>query len=335
MSKAAPFTDAPENKGALTVIKKDDVESTKLALNSYFSEGIQVMDFNDIPLPVRLSFIQKTPVAFRKTRRVGGTEIPYIDHYFAEKCLNFVSNFQWGSKIVRSDIQEVMVDTRNGKKKSFDAMVEMDFWIELGGKRIERFIVSGHRMFENPATTRADALKSAVSKANTVFARQFGVGTNIIDDEGKAYNRIVETMDKVSPVQIKEAKFQEDDFAAPKKTVTKIEDVKKAMEKAAPKKEKTGDEKTVEAVGQPHKMFDLEKFVIEIGDCKTFEDLNGMNVAFGVVSKLEGQGGLTDEQVKTTFDALTKKLTQFKPGQEEEKVVTAHDLHTLFKTNEK
>jgi len=232
MNENEIFSNTPEVQETLDVIKIDDIEATKIILNNYFSAGIQVMEFDSIPVPIRLSFVQKTPKAFIKYRAVGGNQIPYIDHYFAEKCLNFVSNFDWDSEIVRSDIKEVMVKTKNGDKRAFDAMVEMNFKITLGEKTIKRFIVAGHRMFESPATTRADALKSAVSKANTVFARQLGVGANIIDQEGRAYDAIVNVMDAVKTLA--PVKFDKSDFEPVKEEKKKP---KKKTEKVIEKKE--------------------------------------------------------------------------------------------------
>ena len=311
------FTDLPETAEALQLVKKEEVEKTKSVLNSYFSQGIQVFDFNDIPQHIRLSFVQKTPQIFIKTRTVGATNIPYIDHYFAEKCLNFISNFNWGSKMVRSEIAEETIETKNGKKKSYDATVEMDFWIDLGGKRIERFIVSGHRMFENPATTKADALKSAVSKANTVFARQFGVGANIIDAEGRAYDAIMNAVDIASPkITVPEKKeFNKDDFTKP----VKKEEPKKVIHKMQEIKE------------EPEQVnFEVPKFIADIARCKSFDELNKRKEAFKIVTDLENKGGLGDFQIEVIWKALHTKLKEFPIGQKEPQIVTEEYLQNLF-----
>ena len=87
----------------------------------------------------------------------------------------------------------------------------MKMWIMLNDQKIERYIVSGHKMYENPAITKADAIKSAVSKANTVFARQFGIGSNIIDEEGNAFERVEQAYDRVQAIE---------DGKKPKKTLS-------------------------------------------------------------------------------------------------------------------
>lgn len=171
---------------------KYQIELAKDALNSYFAKDIVVKDFSQIPVEIRLAFVQKTPAAFIKSRKVGGVEVPYIDHFYAEKALNFVSNFKWGSEKISSEIETVETKTKEGKvTKMYVASVEMKCWLEFpDGSRIERYIASGHNMYENPAITKADALQSAISKAHTKFARQLGIGTNIQDKEEKAYDRV-------------------------------------------------------------------------------------------------------------------------------------------------
>jgi len=316
MTGSKSFTDNPEVQETLAVVKKEDVENTKIVLNRYFSDGIQVMDFSEIPLPVRLSFIQKTPKAFIKKRKVGGKEIPYVDHYFAEKCLNFVSNFEWGSELIRSDIKEEFVETRNGKKKAFDAMVEMNFWINLGEKKIKRFIVAGHRMFENPATTRADALKSAVSKANTVFARQLGVGTNMIDEEGRAYNAIIETMDSISPVKNSDEKFNAEDFQAP----VKKSDQDKKIDEICLASKKQAEELAVRK--------NIKDFCFKIAGCRSLEELNKLKDSFQAVCDSSDKGDLSDEEIKEIWIKLGAKVQEFSLGRKKE--LSDEDFNEMF-----
>lgn len=203
-TKAVEFSETPEIKSSITkaldlkIVQKEKLEQVKLLMNAYFSKGVTVFDFSDLPAPLRLSMVQQTPSAFVKKRLIGKTEIPYIDHFYATKCLNFIFNFDWGSEMIKSDIQVIK---KAGGKTAHEAIVEMRMWGTIDGVKIERFIVSGHVMYENAATNKADALKSAVSKANTVFARQFGVGANIIDSEGKAYDSIIDVYDGVDVIK--------------------------------------------------------------------------------------------------------------------------------------
>ena len=167
-----------------------DNEKTKEMINAYLVNNV-ISNFSEIPTAIKLSYVQETPKKFIHQREINkGNTIPYIDHFYAERALNFISNFNWGAERIHSEIIEVKKQTRNGIKTMYDALVELKMWIEFDGKRIERYIVSGHNAYENPATTRADALKSAVSKANTVFAKQFGIGANIVAEEQSAYDRV-------------------------------------------------------------------------------------------------------------------------------------------------
>ncbi len=171
--------------------RKVEIEQTKLAVTKYLEDNI-VSDFSELPVEMRMTFLQEVPKKFIRTRTIGnGIKLPYIDHFFAERVLNFISNFRWGSEKLDSVIEEKQVKNKEGVvKRLFEATVEMKMWIYIGDNKIERYIVSGHNSYENPATTKADALQSAISKANTKFARQLGLGGNMNADESDAYEKI-------------------------------------------------------------------------------------------------------------------------------------------------
>lgn len=170
--------------------RKIELEQTKLAVNKYLQDNV-VSDFSALPVATRMTFLQDVPKQFIKEREISGeVKLPYIDHFFAERVLNFISNFRWGSEKLDSTIVEKEVKTRNGVKTMFEATVEMKMWIYIGENRIERYIASGHNAYENPATTKADALQSAISKANTKFARQLGLGADLNAKESNAYDKI-------------------------------------------------------------------------------------------------------------------------------------------------
>lgn len=168
--------------------QSNDLVKVQDAINGYFGKDTVVQNFSEIPVEIRLAYLQKTPKNFIKEREIGGTTIPYIDHFYAEKALNFISNFNWGSEKIFSEIKE----SQSAKgKKMYTATVEIKCWLQFpNGAKIERYIASGHTMYENPAVTPADALQAAISKAHTKFARQFGIGTNIQEKEDSAYSRV-------------------------------------------------------------------------------------------------------------------------------------------------
>jgi len=179
------------DKKEITKKKNTDLDQTKLAVNRYLEESV-ITDFSKLPVEMRMTFLQEVPKKFVKERVIGnGIKLPYIDHFFAERVLNFISNFNWGSEKIDSEIEEKQVKGKDGKvKKLYEATVEMKMWIYIGDNKIERYIASGHNSYENPATTKADALQSAISKANTKFARQLGLGGNMNKDESDAYEKI-------------------------------------------------------------------------------------------------------------------------------------------------
>jgi hypothetical protein len=165
------------------------VKVSKQKANDYLSKNI-VHDFSDIPVYVKLAMLQKTPKKFIRYRKIASKKIPYIDHFYAERALNFISNFNWGSQKISSNIKTTEKQTKNGTQKCYEAYVEMNMWAVINGEKIERFIASGHTMYENPAINKADAMQSAISKANTKFARQFGVGDELTEQENKVYGDI-------------------------------------------------------------------------------------------------------------------------------------------------
>jgi predicted nucleic acid-binding Zn finger protein len=194
-----------KTKGKKELSKKTDIQiltdETKLAVNKYLDEDI-VSDFSKLPVNIKMTFLQQVPKKFIKEREIsGGIKLPYIDHFFAERVLNFISNFNWGSERLASTIEEKKVATKNGEKTMFEATVELKMWIYIGENRIERYIASGHNSYENPATTKADALQSAISKANTKFARQLGLGANVIADESNAYEKIEDYYQDVDQIK--------------------------------------------------------------------------------------------------------------------------------------
>jgi predicted nucleic acid-binding Zn finger protein len=184
---------------SIAKVRKIELEQTKLAVNKYLQDNV-VSDFSLLPVATRMTFLQDVPKQFIKERDIKNVKLPYIDHFFAERVLNFISNFRWGSEKLDSTIVEKEVKTRNGVKTMFEATVEMKMWIYIGENRIERYIASGHNAYENPATTKADALQSAISKANTKFARQLGLGADLNAKESNAYDKIEQYYEDVELV---------------------------------------------------------------------------------------------------------------------------------------
>lgn len=180
-------------------------EKAQAALALYFEQN-EIGDFSKIPAYAKLTLLQTTPKIFIRTREInaGGkkVQLPYIDHQYAEKALNFVFNFN-----ISCEIMEQSLETKQEKFKKYDsytqkwgeglrtvysarATVRFKFFDERTQREIVRDVVSGHKGYENPATTESDTLKSAVSKAWTVVARTFGIGADISQKENEAYRKV-------------------------------------------------------------------------------------------------------------------------------------------------
>lgn len=180
-------------------------ENAKSLATQYMRKDV-VSDFSKLAPHLKLSIFQKTPPDFIKTRRIGKTDIPYIDHQFAEKALNFVFNFLVSNEVISHEIGEYEADVtrwengqpRKEKAKIIEAECMVKFTFKTPeGETIIRTVYSSHKGYQNPATTRGDVLKSAISKSWTVVARTFGIGGDLKDREEKAY----ESAQEAEPVK--------------------------------------------------------------------------------------------------------------------------------------
>jgi hypothetical protein len=174
----------------------------QIAINSWFLKN-EISDWERIAPWEKLTLLQVTPGVFIKTRDVGGKKLPYVSHLFAEKALNFVFNFNISTELIGGSkfesYEEEVNEWKNGKvvgkKKTtvYEASVTVKFTFMDGDRAIVRTVISGHKSYKNPATTKADCEKSAMSKAWTVVARTFGIGADIIPQEEKAYASLEKT----------------------------------------------------------------------------------------------------------------------------------------------
>lgn len=173
-----------------------NIQTPKELLSQYMRDD-SVGNFGGIPMFEKLTMLQTVPDSFIKTREVGGKEIPYVTHEFAEKALNFVFNFRVSNEIKNSKIEEIVLPS--GKKCwEAECMVEFTFRLEHE-EEIKRTVFSSHRLFPNPAITRGDTLKSAISKSWTVVARTFGIGSNLAKMEEQAYRQAEQDTQQEQP----------------------------------------------------------------------------------------------------------------------------------------
>ncbi len=163
-------------------------QHAKWLANNYFLAD-KVRDFSDIPTLVKLAVLQKTPKPFVKHRTIQGVQIPYIDHLFAQKALNFVFNFNVSTEIIGNIVFEESKDAKNRTTQECRLTIRFKFYDSGSQREIVRDVVAGHQAWENQATTKADCIKSAVSKSWTIVAKQFGIGADIHKKEEAAYGK--------------------------------------------------------------------------------------------------------------------------------------------------
>lgn len=167
-----------------------------------YLKGGSICDFSAIPSYVKLSLLQNIkvwkkfkPIQFR---RIGKTQIPYIKHQFARKCLNFVFNFNVDCEIIGEPTfvegTQSCMDWKTKKHKdkpTYEACVLVKFtFTDESNKKIIKTVNASHKGFQNPATSRFSVINAAISKAYTVAARQFGIGDDFEEVQERAYQRV-------------------------------------------------------------------------------------------------------------------------------------------------
>lgn len=178
------------------------MEDAKKALNAYVVGG-EISDFAAIPFEQKLTLLQVTPDKYIKEREVAKKIFKYVEHTYSKKALNFVFNFDVTNEVIKEEYNEYVEDFRNyyhkdckkdnqgktipvwDKRKVIEAEVTMKF--VMGGK-ITRTVKASHKGYTNPATTRANIMEAAYSKAWTKVAATFGIGAELDRvDEMRAY----------------------------------------------------------------------------------------------------------------------------------------------------
>lgn len=105
---------------------------------------------------------------------------PYVPVGYIERCLNFVSNFDWGVKVQREGIKTYV---NKSWKTVHDARCLADFYIVIDWKRIERSCYWSWQMYENVAISDYVVLESARSIATKSFADTLGIASDKLSKE--------------------------------------------------------------------------------------------------------------------------------------------------------
>jgi len=218
--KAEDFTvEVPVSDKMDKPTAQESISQTAACLDFYLNKEV-VTDFSKMAASYKLTVLQTTPKAFIKTRKVGNALVPYVEHEYAEKALNFIFNFNVSMEIIDKTYLEysedfmdyyhkdVKTDERNNKipVKSSRPVVEAEAHVRFtlihpeSGEKIVRDVFPSHKGFKNPATTRGNVMQSAISKAWTICARTFGIGADIKGREEKAFNRAEKSQYYKAPV---------------------------------------------------------------------------------------------------------------------------------------
>lgn len=190
--------DAAPIKTATTAVATPEDEA-KAMVNAYMVKD-KIMDFSMVPTHLKLTLLQKTPSAFIKERKIGKNMIPYVEHSFAEKALNLVFNFNVSNEVMEKEFREYVetyhdYETREKKTRNVveaECMVKFTFR-DQAGNQIVRTVYSSQKQYPNSAITRGDAMKGAISKSWTIVARTFGIGSDLKEEEDKAYRAAEES----------------------------------------------------------------------------------------------------------------------------------------------
>ncbi len=80
--------------------KMTETAINKRVVNGYtIGNVLPSLSILQLPAEQKLMFLQITPDKAVKSRKIGNTEVPYVEISYVERALNFVSNFRWGMKV--------------------------------------------------------------------------------------------------------------------------------------------------------------------------------------------------------------------------------------------
>ena len=155
---------------------KDEIQQQRTELLTYTKWMVlPPRTLMDLSAEHKLIICQITPPTIVKKWPVGF----YVPIGYIERCLNFVSDFQWWLKVQREQI----VTRQRGNKVIYDARCLADFYIVLDGKKIERSCYGARQMPDNPAVSTFAALEAARSIATKSFADTLGIASDKLSKE--------------------------------------------------------------------------------------------------------------------------------------------------------
>ena len=110
--------------------------------------------------------------------------IKYVPIWYIERCLNFVSMFDWGCEVKREWMTEYSYTKSDWSKTTvYDARVLAHFYIQLWDKRIERSCYWSWKIYSNQATSRFTVYEAARSMATKSFADTLWIASDKLSKE--------------------------------------------------------------------------------------------------------------------------------------------------------
>lgn len=192
----------------LTTTPKDFTKEEKKAfsdaLETYVNKAlydIKLDTYFKLPQENKIAFLQYTRPDWTKKRELGSifnketkqweTQIiDYIPVRKLERLLNFLFNFNWSSEIIEKWFKEVPTTTNKGKETIiYDAYAIVKFNANFLGREITRSVVGSFKMYENNAVSSYAVLQACISQAKRNFAKEFGIGSDLNDEDLTAEDR--------------------------------------------------------------------------------------------------------------------------------------------------
>jgi hypothetical protein len=189
---------------------EEKIEFTE-SLEKYVEDSlysVQHDKYFKFPQENKVAFLQVTRKAWQKTRELGSIKnkdtgqwekqtIQYIPVRKIERLLNFLFNFAWESEVIKEDFVVVETKTNKGKEtKMYDAFVIMKFSANFLGRDIKRTVCGSFKMYENNAVSRFAVIQACISQAKRNFAKEFGIGADLNDEDLTAEKRFATKQDK-------------------------------------------------------------------------------------------------------------------------------------------
>lgn len=178
----------------------------KRVVNGYtIGNVLPTLAILELPSVQKLMYLQITPDKAIKTRKIGNTEVPYVEIGYVERALNFVSNFNWGGKIIdKWFIQYETINKKWEKKKVYESWVQCEFYIDIDKNRIERSAFGSWISHENPAVSQFAVYQSALSIATKAFADTLGIWSDKKDMENAGIKKAREELQEATLWEVTE-----------------------------------------------------------------------------------------------------------------------------------